>query len=223
MKTKNEKKESTFKILSIDGGGIRGIIPAAVLMEVEGTIRKHKRDDTLKIGECFDLIAGASTGGILTCMFLIPDKDRPDRARFSASDALGLYMEHGKDIFDRSIWQMIVSSGGLTDEKYSAEILETILSFYFKDHRLSELIRPCLITAYDTEKYHYHLKMVFASIGKGNQYLRIDGTFEDSDIEGIDPAMDNAAPENMKLLERFGRRLAAHHTDAIRKFVETYF
>jgi len=46
------------KGLSIDGGGIRGIIPALVLMEIEELTKKP-------IAKLFDLIAGASTGGIL--------------------------------------------------------------------------------------------------------------------------------------------------------------
>ncbi|RJR32341.1 MAG: hypothetical protein C4576_30355 [Desulfobacteraceae bacterium] len=142
-----------FKILSIDGGGIRGIVPAAVLTEVERAIRKQMRGSPVRIGECFDLIAGTSTGGILTCMLLFPDKKEPSRARFSASDALRLYMENGDDVFERSVWQMIVNSGGLSNEKYSANTLERILSYYFEDISINELIRPCLITAYDSEKY----------------------------------------------------------------------
>jgi patatin-like phospholipase/acyl hydrolase len=47
-----------FKVLSIDGGGIRGIIPAMILAEIEDRTGKP-------IAEMFDLIAGTSTGGIL--------------------------------------------------------------------------------------------------------------------------------------------------------------
>ena len=48
----------TFKVLSIDGGGIRGIIPAMVLAEIEEHTGRP-------IAETFDLIAETSTGGIL--------------------------------------------------------------------------------------------------------------------------------------------------------------
>jgi patatin-like phospholipase/acyl hydrolase len=47
-----------MKVLSIDGGGIRGLIPAVVLAEIE---RRTGR----RIADLFDLIAGTSTGGIL--------------------------------------------------------------------------------------------------------------------------------------------------------------
>jgi patatin-like phospholipase/acyl hydrolase len=50
------------KILSIDGGGIRGLIPALVLAEIETRTGKA-------VADCFDLIAGTSTGGILALGF----------------------------------------------------------------------------------------------------------------------------------------------------------
>ena len=146
------KVKEYFRILSIDGGGIRGIIPGAVLMNVEAELRDHRGDPTLKIGDCFDMIAGTSTGGILTCIFLAPDKGDPLRARFTAEEALNLYMVYGDDIFDRSVWQKISSAGGVSDEKYSAEMLELVLRNYLQDMKLSELLRPCLITAYDTKR-----------------------------------------------------------------------
>lgn len=142
-----------FRILSIDGGGIRGIIPAAVLIELERQLRIEHNDPTVKIGECFDLIAGTSTGGILACLLLMPDKMEPTRARFSANDALNLYLEYGDEIFDRSVWQRISSLEGIADEKYSATPIERIMKNYFADTRLSQLLKPCLITAYDTKKY----------------------------------------------------------------------
>jgi patatin-like phospholipase/acyl hydrolase len=146
-------KAKSFRILSIDGGGIRGIIPAAVMIEIERQVREAKKDPNIKIGECFDLVAGTSTGGILTLMLLAPDPDAPKKARFSASDALELYTEHGDEIFDRSIKQKIGSLWGLSDEKYSAGVLEQLLRRYFGDTKLSELIRPCLVTAYNAKKY----------------------------------------------------------------------
>jgi uncharacterized protein len=102
--------------LSIDGGGIRGIVPACVLIQLETELREATGDDDLKIGECFDLIAGTSTGGILALLLLMPHADDPTRARFSARDALNLYLEYGDDIFDRSVWQRISSGFGIADE-----------------------------------------------------------------------------------------------------------
>ena len=58
---------SKFRILSIDGGGIRGIVPALILMELEKQIEKVTKKRDIYISDYFDLIAGNSTGGILAC------------------------------------------------------------------------------------------------------------------------------------------------------------
>ena len=52
--------DKIIRILSIDGGGIRGIIPARLLQRIEAATGKPAR-------ELFHLIAGTSTGGIIGC------------------------------------------------------------------------------------------------------------------------------------------------------------
>ena len=88
-----------YKILSIDGGGIRGVIPAVLLTEME------KRTGE-SISSLFDLIVGTSTGGILAAGLVAPASLGHESAspgpKFKASDLLALYEEHGKDIFKRS-------------------------------------------------------------------------------------------------------------------------
>ncbi len=153
MAKKQRETKKYFRILSIDGGGIRGIIPAAVLSTVERLIRNLRGDDTLNIGDCFDLVAGTSTGGILTCLYLAPDPNHPTRARFSAEDGLDLYLRNGDEIFDRSIWKFIGSLGGLADEKYPSKPLEEALERYLGDVDLKDLIKPCLVTAYSTKDF----------------------------------------------------------------------
>jgi uncharacterized protein len=138
-----------MRILSIDGGGIRGIIPGQVLIALEKRLKSLSGDPTARIGDYFDLIAGTSTGGILTCLYLCPDPDRPGRPRFSAEDAVALYLERGAKIFEIPIWHRIASAGGVADEKYPASGLEDAARDYVGELKLSELIRPCLVTAYD--------------------------------------------------------------------------
>ena len=57
-----------MKVLCIDGGGIRGLIPALVLAEIE---RRTGR----RIAEMVDLVAGTSTGGVLACGLTRPGTD----------------------------------------------------------------------------------------------------------------------------------------------------
>src|SRR3954453_22955898 len=113
-----------MRVLSIDGGGIRGLIPALVLAEVERRSQKQ-------VYELFDLFAGTSTGGILACALCAPDP-------LPASQLVGLYRDRGPDIFDRSLFQRIKSAEGLLDEKYDAAGLDKALEDFLSDKRLSE-------------------------------------------------------------------------------------
>lgn len=140
------------RVLSIDGGGIRGIIPAELLLSLEYKLQEYSGNPDARIADFFDLIAGTSTGGILTCIFLCPDKVNPGRPRFTAEDAVDLYLSKGGKIFDISLWQKISSAMGLLDEKYSADNIEEELEYYLGDLRLSDLLKPTLITAYDIQR-----------------------------------------------------------------------
>jgi uncharacterized protein len=150
---------SKIRILSIDGGGIRGIIPGQILITVEKLLQAHTGDPATRLADFFDLIAGTSTGGILTCLYLLPDNlDDPSKARprFTTAEAVDLYLERGDEIFDVSLWQKVRSKGGLTDEKYSAAALEDALLDYCGEIKLSQLLKPCLITAYDLRRRQAH-------------------------------------------------------------------
>jgi len=150
------KQTKLTRILSIDGGGIRGIIPGQILVALEEKLKKLDNNPDGKIADYFDLIAGTSTGGILTCIYLCPSKDNPKHPRFSASEAVDLYLERGDDIFDISFWQKIRSVGGITDEKYDESELEEALHDYLDDLMLKDLIKPSLITSYDIKNRKGH-------------------------------------------------------------------
>jgi len=122
-------------VLSIDGGGIRGLIPALVLAEIEQ--RSGKR-----AFELFDLIAGTSTGGILACALCAPDP-------LPAEQLVGLYVEEGPNIFDRSLWQRIRSAEGLLDEKYDSADLDRALERFLSDKRLAETTPELIVPAYN--------------------------------------------------------------------------
>ena len=137
-------------ILSIDGGGIRGIIPAVILKYIEEQLQKKGNEKTLRLADYFDLFAGTSTGGILTCAYLTPDEN--GKPKYSAKDALDFYLERGDEIFDVSFKKKIISMGGVLDEKFDADELEDALNDYFGNNKLSGFIKPCLITAYDIRR-----------------------------------------------------------------------
>lgn len=139
------------RILSIDGGGIRGVIPGQILITLEEKIKAVSGKNNARIADYFDLIAGTSTGGILTCLHLCPSRDGHASTQYTAAEAVDLYLKHCKDIFRSSIWQKLGSLAGISDEKYSEKSLENLLVNFLGENRLSDLVKPCLITAYDIE------------------------------------------------------------------------
>lgn len=126
-----------MRVLAIDGGGIRGIIPAVVLSELE-------RRAGQPVHRMFDLVAGTSTGGILALALTRA------RAPLSAAELVRLYEQDGPRIFSRSLLRRIRSADGVLDEKYSAEALEDALERRLGDARLSEALSEVLVTTYDT-------------------------------------------------------------------------
>jgi uncharacterized protein len=123
------------RILAIDGGGIRGLIPARVLAEIE---RRCNRP----AGELFDLVAGTSTGAIIACALTKPQP-------LSAEQIARIYLDEGPEIFDRSLLKIITSADGYIDERYDSEGLLRSLRTHFGDHRLADARPAILLTAYD--------------------------------------------------------------------------
>jgi hypothetical protein len=133
----------TVRVLSIDGGGVRGMIPAVVVAALEKAAGKP-------IADLFDLVAGTSTGGIIATGLTHPT--RP----LSGQEVVQFYRDHAPNIFYRGWSRALSSIFSLADEKYSAGPLNAILQDHFgKDDWLSQLPGnpgggpELLITAYD--------------------------------------------------------------------------
>jgi patatin-like phospholipase/acyl hydrolase len=129
------------RVLSIDGGGIRGIIPATVLADLE--LRAGR-----PVAELFDLVVGTSTGGILALGLTAPGKDGSPGWR--AEDLVNLYVREGPRIFHRSVFDRIRSVDGALDEKYPSDGLVDVLRESFGELRLRDALADVMVTAYDT-------------------------------------------------------------------------
>lgn len=164
------------KILSIDGGGIRGIIPGMLLVALERRLKRATNDADAAIVDYFDFFAGTSTGGILTALLLCPDEQTPSRPKFSAQDALDLYVSHGGDIFKAGFFRRLVAKFGLLGERYESVTLEHVLEMYFGKTKLSQLLKPCIITAYNIElrKTHFFRQQTAIMRGDTRDFLLRD-------------------------------------------------
>lgn len=84
-------------ILSIDGGGIRGLIPATVLKFLESELQRIDKDPNARLADYFDYIGGTSTGGLISMMLAGPNKN--GRPLKSAEEIIQFYKDNGEKIF----------------------------------------------------------------------------------------------------------------------------
>ncbi|WP_264735417.1 patatin-like phospholipase family protein [Wolbachia endosymbiont (group A) of Rhinocyllus conicus] len=146
----------TKYILSVDGGGIRGIIPAIILAEIEKRTRRT-------IAEIFHLMAGTSTGGIVVAGLC--KKDKP---QYSANDLVEFYREYGPYIFKSSFLRRSIFSW-LNCTQYPHKNIESVLDKYFGEDILKNTLSKVLITSYDI---HNNRPFFFKSWKEGNIKLK---------------------------------------------------
>jgi patatin-like phospholipase/acyl hydrolase len=135
-------------ILSIDGGGIRGIVPLYLLTKLEEALRARLHDPSFFISSCFDTLSGTSTGAIITAGLSVPDKKK-GTPLYDARFILHAYLNAGRQIFRASTWESWKSLGGLASSKYSPVALEKYFEHFFKDHEMEDLLYNNMIVAYD--------------------------------------------------------------------------
>lgn len=129
-----------YSLLALDGGGIRGAMPARILQEIEARLGRP-------VSELFDLVSGTSTGGILALGLTKPA--RAGGAEYSAADLLGLYVDHGREIFPPSWWLKVRSLGGMVNVRYPAGPIEALMKDRFGDTMLSQALTQVVIPSYD--------------------------------------------------------------------------
>lgn len=146
-----ENRHNTAKprrILCIDGGGIKGTLPAAILAELEADLPKP-------IGAYFDLIAGTSTGGILAIGLALGK---------TAAELLALYEERGPTIFgqedldpdtetwlDKKLRSFRDTRRHLTQPKHDASVLSGELADILQDATIGDAKTRLVIPAWDPD------------------------------------------------------------------------
>ena len=173
FKKANEEKEVRY-ILSIDGGGMRGLIPAYILSKLDEEVKKS--GDERPLYSHFDLIAGTSTGALLALALtskldktaLKKDTLEPfevfetkkkglfrkeERVRkgyivpsTDPSSLIDIYIRHGEKIFPHSALNMLSQ---LFQVKYDIRPFEDFLLSELGDIKFSSSLCPTLAIAYD--------------------------------------------------------------------------
>ncbi|KAI3452037.1 hypothetical protein Pfo_008702 [Paulownia fortunei] len=139
-------------ILSIDGGGVRGIIPGVILNYLESQLQELDGEDA-RLADYFDLIAGTSTGGLVATMITAPNKDK--RPLYAGKDLVPFYLEHCPKIFPQTrgpfaglIDMFKAVRGPSYDGKYLRSLLEDMLG----ETRLHETLTNVVLPTFDIKK-----------------------------------------------------------------------
>lgn len=131
-----------MRVLAIDGGGIRGLLPGVVLAELE-RLSGHPTH------ELFDLIAGSSAGGLVASALAVPGPD--GGARWTANEVTGLFEREGARIFRRTLGRSVRTRFGFSRPRYSDETLNEVLTDYCGSVRLRDATTGLMVCSYDVE------------------------------------------------------------------------
>jgi len=194
-----------FQILSLDGGGLKGVFTASFLTSLENTTGK-------KIVDYFDLIVGTSTGGIIALALGLG---------FSPTEILGFYKARGEDIFPaQGRWhRAMVSVKWLLRRKYPAEPLRQALQNYFGERRLGESTKRLIIPSYDSVRgdvylyktpHHQRLKTDYkelawsVALATASAPTYFPASIDDTGVRLIDGGMWANNPSMVALAEALG-------------------
>ena len=138
-----------FRILSIDGGGVRGIIPARFLQALEEMSQQP-------IHTLFDLIVGTSTGGLVALGLTCPNQ-KHSGPQYRAKNIVDFYLKESASIFKGSLLRNMRTGVGLWGAKYDRKPLDAILENFFGDVRLSEALSKVVLPTYSLIEKAPHL------------------------------------------------------------------
>ncbi|KAG0606606.1 hypothetical protein M758_9G154300 [Ceratodon purpureus] len=148
-------------ILSIDGGGVRGIIPSTILECLESALRELD-GESAALADYFDVIAGTSTGGLVTAMLTVPGDPDKTRPKFSAKQITETYLTDANTIFPPVNWGPLGKClpGWLTGilavlqkPKYDGKGLEKVIEAKVGSNvHLSETLTNVVIPSFDVTK-----------------------------------------------------------------------
>ncbi len=135
-KLPSKSNQEYIRILSIEGGGIYGILPAHILEYIENKTGKH-------ISELFDLMVGTSTGALETVLLTVPGKK--GKPRYTAKDVLNIYNNESKFIFYSPWYHRILTLNGLLGPKYTTASRYQVFKKFLGDIYFDDLVNNVVI------------------------------------------------------------------------------
>ena len=167
---------SPFRIVSLDGGGIRGVLTSALLERLDGAnpgFLSH-----------VDLFAGTSTGGILALALA---------SGMTPTEARNLYERLGAHVFRDSFWDNLKDLGQVTGAQYSNVALKEELTNQFGSMTLADLPQKVLISSFDLDNEATGISKVRS--WKAKYFHNFPGNDSDGHEKVVDVALcTSAAP-----------------------------
>ncbi|KAF7107585.1 hypothetical protein CFC21_108193 [Triticum aestivum] len=137
-------------VLSIDGGGIRGLIPSTILACLESKLQELDGPDA-RIADYFDVIAGTSTGALVTSMLAAPGENK--RPLFEAKDINKFYLDNGPKIFPQKrlgfLTPMANLFGAVTGPKYDGKFLHDKIKSLTNDVTVADTVTNIIVPTFD--------------------------------------------------------------------------
>ena len=137
-------------VLSIDGGGIRGLIPSTILACLESKLQELDGPDA-RIADYFDVIAGTSTGALVTSMLAAPGENK--RPLFEAKDINKFYLENGPKIFPQKrlgfLTPMANLFGAVNGPKYDGKFLHDKIKSLTNDVTVADTVTNIIVPTFD--------------------------------------------------------------------------
>ncbi|KAF6987806.1 hypothetical protein CFC21_005414 [Triticum aestivum] len=139
-------------VLSIDGGGIRGLIPSTILACLESKLQELDGPDA-RIADYFDVIAGTSTGALVTSMLAAPGENK--RPLFEAKEINKFYLDNGPKIFPQRSWGLLTPIGNMfgavMGPKYDGKFLHDKIKSLTNDVTVADTVTNIIVPTFDVK------------------------------------------------------------------------
>ncbi|XP_012839471.1 PREDICTED: patatin-like protein 2 [Erythranthe guttata] len=141
------KEEPTTRVLSIDGGGVKALIPLVILAKLESQLQKIDGKDA-RIADYFDVIAGTNTGALTAAMLTTPNEN--NRPMFTAQEIIEFYLDNFPKIFPQGY--NILSRAAkkykqwVGEIKYNGKYVNSVIKEKLGDTKLNQTLTDIVIT-----------------------------------------------------------------------------
>lgn len=131
--------EKVLRILSLDGGGVRGLIEARMLMTIEKQTGK-------RITDLFHIVGGTSAGGILATLLTLPSDDDPSIPKYTAEEIFDLMYWDLHEVFTPNLFSFY----GIFGPKYNATPYHSHIKRFIGNQLMKDSTIPTIVFAYNT-------------------------------------------------------------------------